>query len=145
MALYLHEKVADALVELARLGPFYRRSYDKDTGAATIDDSINIDPASVFAAEVSKGFGPSSNKMTYTRDLKDWMFELRLKFDVPVSLEAWEMNISDKPPFVPRDDVNGFRQVTLNIMGGQMEHPPQQQPATGTRARYLFEAVLSTK
>lgn len=148
-------RVQNALVSLAMNGKFYRVAYDPTTHQATpvkadgspITDLVadKIAPAAAVAGEVGSQF---ADAITFRRgqalDRTSWTFELHVRFQEEVVLEAFEEACMTSPLILPRDSANGMdRQVTLKLRNSVVQQPIQQEESTGTKVVYTFEALVS--
>ena len=99
--------------------------------------------ASCHANETSSSFGIDSS---FGRDRRqrrlDWTFELKVKFNQEVSVEALEEAWLENPPVLTREDTSS-KQVTLLLISSDISHPPQQSSSTGTSVTFIVQALLS--
>lgn len=68
-----------------------------------------------------------------------WQFALKIRFAGEVLLEGFEDTLANDPPYV--DDAN----ATIFLLGGNVDHPVQQDGKTGTQVEYVFQAVEGRK
>lgn len=126
------------------LGPFYAITTDVETKLKTVDDSVEITPASVIAEEDSTTFGtPIRNRRTNRSERRNWRWRVACRFNQDVTIEAAEKRLIATNIILPRDDINDLEQVTLKLLEADPFHPPQQSPSTGTQVTFTFEAELS--
>lgn len=76
---------------------------------------------------------------------QQWTFALRLKFDQEVLIERFEEGLLANPIIIDRDVVAGLPLVTLRLVQSEVQHPVQQQGATGTIVEFTFEAEQGRK
>lgn len=69
-----------------------------------------------------------------------WTFQIKMRFDREVLLEAFEQSWMQNPLVIPA--ANGLPQVTLLLQTSEPVHPVQQSGANGTIVTYTFEAEL---
>ena len=137
------ERIQNALLTLAKQGPYYAVSYDKDTGSATANEATNVPPASALVNEISARFGVAQTRERFERDWEEWVFSLHLAFNQEVTLEPFLQGLLADPPLVAATATQ--RQVRLLAQSLEIVHPPQQQSQTGTLAKILVEARLAPK
>jgi len=86
---------------------------------------------------------PQVNKQHgYLRERREWQWELVLRFDRHVNLEALEASLEDDPPSIARDAQHG-RQVDILLTSARYVNPPQAAPSSGTEAVYTFKVQLT--
>lgn len=135
--------IQNHLRTLAKEGTFYCVSYDPETGdALQIDpnESETLAPQQALCNEVSSAFEIDTRQgRDRIQRRSSWQFELLLGFSSEVSLEDFEQALMAEPPVVP--EKNGHKQIRCELVSADYQHPVQQQPSTGTQARYVFEAI----
>ena len=137
------------LIELAQAGRFFAVTYDKNTKKANdVDDTTDpvIAPASVLANEIQQNFSIDplmGRKRILQRD--SWVFQLLCTWDQEVTVEFFEKDLLDPLPRLPDDKANELEDVTLILNRTEVLHPPTQQAANGTAAKFTFEAVIGRK
>jgi len=138
-----YERIQRGLVDAATTGTFYSVVYDAATDRVTVSDTTAA-PTSVLAQETNSSFGiPLKNRQTYRFERQEWPWTLKLHFNEPVVIEAFEEALAASPIVLARDTPNGLQQVILEILDSSYEHPPHNQPSTGTRAVIRLLARLS--
>lgn len=136
-----YSRIFNALVGAAMTGAFHAVTIDTNTKLVTVAAGITP-PASALANEKSARFDLAKvNRQSYQDDRSAWEWELILHFNQHVSCEEFELAVTTTPIVIDRDA--SHRQVSLRLRGATYEHPLQQQPSTGTRAVFMFEASLS--
>lgn len=142
-------RIQNKLITLAQAGRFFAVSYDKDTKLANpVDDTADpvIAPASVLANEIQQTFGIDPNmgrKQIGRRD--SWVFQLFCSWDQEITVEFFEEDLLDPLARLNDDKANGLEDVTLILNRTEVNHPPQQNAANGTAAKFTFEAVIGRK
>jgi hypothetical protein len=140
------DRIRNALTGAAKSGTFYKKVIDPTTGNASTgtETEDEVEPDYAHANEVHSTFITGKNRRTLSDDRDTWTWELRLGFPCEVALELFEEEVTVTPIALPRDPDAGFdRQVILRLRDARPTHPPEQQPSTGTRVTYTFEATLS--
>lgn len=136
-------RIQQAMVDLVNAAKFYQVTYGTDGKPVTYDPSVapNVSPASAQCNEIAEKFGIDKN---FGQDLiltpVSWTFELMLAWQVEVDLSFFEQSLMRNPPFIPASGV--YRSVRLYMLGKSVQHPVKQDAATGTQAKYLFNADL---
>jgi hypothetical protein len=132
--------IHDALVEAGSSGTFPPVTYvGRDM---TVLEERTVTPSAVLAWEASSRFGlPERHRMTRRQEKFDWMWQLGLEFSHEVVFEVFEEWLCVNQILIPRGD--GLRQVTLELMGAEYEHPARQGSAKGSEAVYSFLARVS--
>lgn len=140
------ERIQNALVSLALTGSFHPVTYAADN-LASVDTGRVIAPVTAAANETRLVFGTAElHRRTDMRDVVDWEFQLRLEWNVEVTLEPFWQMVCDNPPILPRDPlVANSRQVTLEFRAVSPTHPVRQDSTRGTRAVFTVNAKLSPK
>lgn len=142
-------RIQNKLITLAQAGKFFAVTYDKDTKLANpVDDTSDpvIAPASVLANEIQGTFSIDPNmgrKKIIRRD--SWVFQLLCNWDQEITVEFFEEDLLDPLPRLNDDKVNGLEDVTLILNRTEVVHPPTQQAANGSAAKFTFEAVIGRK
>lgn len=135
-------RVQGEAIKLAKAGPYYRVRYNKDTGLPTgINPAIDrVHPSSVYCNEINSTFEVDSK---YGRDYllkkRTWVFELGLTFTEEVTFEMFEEALQQIPQYPRSGDLDQFRLVLRRIV---YIHPITQEPAQGSQATVVLEAVL---
>lgn len=145
---YFHnrERIQNKLIELAQDGVFLPAQFSPTTGMMKILDLDydQVSPSAVLCDEVNTlATDPRRNRQTGRRERTTWTFELQLVFAQAVSVEVFERELAENVPLIKKDETKGLPQVRLNWLDTRYEHPPLQQPSSGTRATMTFEADLS--
>lgn len=139
-----YQRIQQRLHTEATTGPFYAIATDVETKLKTVDDSAAIPPASVIAEESLSTFSaPIRNRRTNRAERRSWRWQVACRFNQEVTVEAAEKRLIAANIVLPRDDSNDLEQVTLKLLDADPFHPPQQNPSTGTRVTFTFEAELS--
>lgn len=142
-------RVQNELITLAQTGRFFAVTYDKDTKLANpVDDTADpvIAPASVLANEIQGTFSIDPNmgrKQILRRD--SWVFALLCGWDQEITVEFFEEFLLDPLPRLPDDKANGLEDVTLILNRTEVIHPPTQNAANGSSAKFTFEALVGRK
>lgn len=142
-------RIQNELKRLAGIGRFFAVTYDPATGEARDVDpntATKIPPASNLVNEITQDFRIDED-MGRRRILKreSWVFQLLLNWNEEVTVEFFEKDLLDPLPRLPDDKVNNMEDVTLILLRTQYEHPPEQNAANGTAAKFTFEAVIGRK
>jgi hypothetical protein len=139
----------NALVDLARTGPYWAISFDSSQKAVLDMDTamppapVAVSPSSVFVNEVAGGFGTAErNRQSFRDDKLTWTWEIRVAFNRHVSLTPFERVLRAGPILLPADKSIGRRQVSVHFQSSTYEHPVTQTPRTGSRATYLVNLKL---
>lgn len=144
--------IQNALEKAAYAGPFYavknNQTADGSTDRVVIDDTAAVKPGSSYANELTSQWGMARNGAALNEERKGWKFELRVNFNQEVTLEFFELALGagiliDKATVAAKCGASFNFQVRISLVGARIQHPPRQQPATGTRAIYTFDATLS--
>jgi hypothetical protein len=139
-----YQRIQRRLHTEATAGPFYAIATNVETKLKTIDDSVEIAPASVIAEESTSSFGkPLRNRRTNRSERRNWRWQVACQFNQEVTVEAAEKRLIAANIILPRDASNDLEQVTLKLLDADPFHPPQQNPSTGTQVTFTFEAELS--
>jgi len=142
-------EVQNAIVAAAMAGTFRPVTYDATTHAASFDsdDANKVVPSSAVANELSAGFAEAErNRRTHCQDKKRWIFQLKLEFQQEVTLDEFEESLLATPLTVNRDVVEGLtHRIEVFFQDVQYVHPIQQEPSTGTKVTYTFEARLTPR
>ena len=142
-------RIQNKLVELAQAGRFFKVTYDPVTKKANdVDDTVDTlePPASVLANEIQQTFSidpQMGRKRILKRD--SWVFQLFCTWDREITVEFFEKDLLDPLPRLPDDKANDLEDVTLILNRTEVNHPPQQNAANGTAAKFTFEAVVGRK
>jgi hypothetical protein len=136
----MEQAVHDALMDRIEASDFPLVTFDG--GRMFLGDPVRAGTivASPIGAEWST---PSRNRQTRRLERASWPWELILKFDRRVSLQAFEASMEDDPPIVTRAETGTDQQVTLLVARARYVHPPHNQPSTGTEVVYAINAELS--
>ncbi len=142
-------RIQNELKRLAGVGRFFAVTYDPADGKASDVDpntAPSIPPASNLVNEITQDFR-IDDEMGRRRILKreSWVFQLLLNWNVEVTVEFFEKDLLDPLPRLPDDKVNNMEDVTLILLRTQYEHPPEQNAANGSAAKFTFEAVIGRK
>ena len=141
-------RVLNALIQLGLAGPFYAVTYDKATKLANdIDEATapSITPAHVASNEISSGFEVDSRRGGhYAQQRVGWTWLLVVTFNQEVTSHRAEEDWMETPLVLPKTaDFPGT--VTLLLGPINYVHPTKQQPSSGSRLEYSFEALVSRK
>ena len=68
-----------------------------------------------------------------------------MKFNREVLIEKFEESLLADPPIIARDDEAGLPLATMRLIQTEVEHPVQQQAASGTIVEFTFEAEQGRK
>jgi hypothetical protein len=118
--------------------------YSKDGEVAQIDlESSNfIVPNTALSNEVSAEFFDDVRLgRRLARRRSKWVFELKLEFPSEITGELFEDDFLDPVRSLPRDSEKGLLHVLLYLVDAEYNHPPQQNPSSGSKVTYTFEAV----
>ena len=138
-------RIHNKLVSLAQLGLFFPVEYSVESDLMGIDglDTAAVAPKSIETNETLSRMGISiRNRTDGRRDRQSWTWDLFLDFQEEVALEIFEKELMLQPPLLPKDDVLGLQQVTLNLVDVGYTHPPEHEATSGTQAKLTFDAVL---
>lgn len=142
-------RIQNKLIELAQVGRFFLVTYDPDTKKANdVDSAVDIvqPPETVLSNEIQQTFGidpRQGRKRILRRD--SWVFQLICQWNDEVTVEFFEEDLLDPIPFLPDDKTLGLEDATLLLNRTEVEHPPTQNAANGTAAKFTFEAVIGRK
>lgn len=104
--------------------------------------AILMVPATVLAKPLSSTWDlPIVNRRRGFIERAIWRWELIVEFSREVDLEAFETTNMNTPLRIPRSGLKP--QVDLILEEAEYRHPPEQQPAGGTRVVYRVRAELS--
>lgn len=130
------------LTGVAFEGNFFAVTYDPNTGLprdVDLEGQI-IKPVACHCNEVNAQFIPDENQGRRLARRRDgWMFELRIDFDREVTAEVFEQFMLDACPKLPPTDT--MPGIIFALTSVEAEHPVQQEPTTGSKFKYLVEAV----
>lgn len=136
-------RIQNAIIDLVNGLSFFRVKYDKDTGYASIDDTIPIKPKTLLTNEIQSNWSRDPRYGQGIRNIKTrWTFELLLGFNCEVTLEYLEAAFETSALSIPADNDNGFKQAILELSAILVEHPAEQSGAPGTKARITLTADL---
>lgn len=132
-------RIQNALITLAKAWKkFYDVVYDPETGLATVGTNAIV-PATVLANEIAASFALNEQDgRAMTLKKTSWNIELFLAFDQEVLFEEFELQLRKFPPIVTRDTEKNLPQARLMLERVTFSHPPQQQPSSGSQARFIF-------
>lgn len=136
-------RIQQALVALVNGREFPYVSYESSGAPAQVDpDENTVTPLTpILCNEIESAFGDDENNGRQIAQVRSaWQFALRMKFNREVLLELFEDSVMDNPPTIAKDDALGLPFVRLRIVSQRVEHPVQQQGASGTIVEYIFEA-----
>lgn len=139
------QRIQNRLIAEAAQGPFYATRTDPNTKQVTVRLGIGseITPSRIYAEEIASEAGVASrNRTEYRLDRLSWTWELVVEFNEAASIEFFERRLAANPPFLPYNRQYDLEWVRLMWQNSRYEHPPQQQPSSGTRATLTFDAVL---
>ena len=142
-------RIQNELKRLAREGRFFAVTYDPATGNANdVDPDVDtrLVPDTNLANEIDQTFKIDSQmgrKLILKSD--SWIFQLFVQFNVEVTVEFFEKDLLDPLPHLLDDKANGLEDVTLILSRTEVNHPPEQEAANGTAAKFTFEAVIGRK
>ena len=142
-------RIQNQLITLAQAGRFFAVTYDKTTKLANpVDDTSDpvIAPASVLSNEIQGTFSIDPNmgrRKILRRD--SWVFQLLCNWDQEITVEFFEEDLLDPLPRLNDDKVNELEDVTLILNRTEVVHPPQQNAANGSAAKFTFEAIVGRK
>lgn len=142
-------RIQNKLIELAQAGRFFAVTYDPATKKANdVDDTTDpVDPpASVLANEIRQTFDidPHMGRKQIGRR-HGWTFQLLCTWNREVTVEFFEKDLLDPLPRLNDDKANGLEDATLILGLTEVTHPPQQNAANGTAAKFTFEAIIGRK
>lgn len=138
------QRIQNRLLLEVEAGPFYLARFDSNLRTLSIHtgEGDEVQPSRIYAEEVSSEIGVTRRDRTrYARERHSWTWELILEFSQAVSIEFFEKRIALKPPWLPPIPEREQEWVRLELQDSRYDHPPQQQPSTGTRATLTFDAV----
>lgn len=136
-------RIHNALVSLAKSGPFSPVRFNTDRSVSVDPDEL-IQPSGIVAGESSASFEITNlNRRSFRRERTGWIWHLHLSFPRRVTCEAFEDALSSSPHRLAADSETGERQVLLEILEADYEHPPEHEPSSGTQVRYTLQATLS--
>lgn len=139
-------RIQNALIAAAAAYDFPVVTYNKDTGAATADEATTIKPKTNLSNETKSGFERDDKQgRKIVRERSGWKFELRLKFDKEVLLDGFVDSVTDTQLRLEPDDANGLLGVLLELDNMDVEHPVQQDSASGTQVTFDFTANVFRK
>lgn len=143
MATQYRLRIQNALAALAAVADmFFPVTYNVSTGVATKGASA-VEPVAVHTNELRSEFEDTRvSKSTFARERTSWLFNLVVSFNQEVTGEDFESAVSASPPYVARDSDHS-QQIRLLLQNSNYEHPPQQDPESGSRLTFTFEAQLS--
>lgn len=144
----IHKKLRDAVLDadfpIVRY-PDGVRTTSEDVPASPPDPEIPatlVKPGTVLAKPLSATWNvPIVNRRRGFIERATWRWELIVEFSREVDLEAFETANMNTPLRIPRS--GSKPQVDLILEEAEYRHPPEQQPAGGTRVVYRVRAELS--
>lgn len=137
------------LIDLAKtFAKFHVVEHDADGLPRTIDfDAVAVGespfrtPGTVLCNETASTFARDTSHGRKMLDKRDaWTFDLILKFNVEVALEAFEDFLTFKPLVLPR--TADLDTVFLSLTNASPEHPTTHQSSNGTKVVYTIVARL---
>ena len=139
-------KIISAVEEFVKAGAWRKVTYSS-RGTRKVDTSRKIEPDTVLVNDVSSSWGePVRNKRTPNlKERSDWTFELNVDFssneiDSEEFEEAFELGL-----VIPADPTLGQRQIIVELIQGEYDHPPRQQAQSGSKMVYTLRALLASK
>lgn len=139
-------RIQNALIAAARQAEFYAVSYDPETELspdADVTSAMLAEPATVLANETGSAFVLDARMgRRLARRRASWRFNLMLEFDREVSVEFFENSLLDGPIKLGPVPEDSLPNVIISLVSSSVTHPPRQQPASGTKAVFTFEAEL---
>lgn len=140
MADVLGDVIHAALRQAVLAGTFPQVTYP--AGARNTSDSVFLQPKTILAKPLSSTWStPERNRQRDFRERATWLWELTVAFDREVSLEAFELDITNTLLRLVRTATQP--QVDLIFEEAQYTSPPEQQPAGGTMVVYRVRAELT--
>lgn len=132
-------RIQNAILDTVLNRDFQGVVYDA-SGRPTAPKNITAKPLiPVLCNEVGATFEDDED---YGRGVKStrgtWTFALRIRFPREVMLEDYEEELMNDPPRIPFD--GGYPYVQIRLTSTEVQHPVQQQSATGTIAEFTFQA-----
>jgi len=111
-------------------------------GVRTTSLTVNLTPQTFLAKPLSSTWSePERNRSRGFSERRTWLWEVTLEFSREVDLEAFEDLNTNTMLRLPR--TSSKPQVDLIFEEADYRHPPEQQPAAGTRVVYRVRAELS--
>lgn len=139
----IKSRVANTLMEIAKLGPFYRVLYDATNAGRVIcptTETNRVSPLSVLTNEISALFGdPAVNRREARRERQSVTWQLIIVFPCEVATERFEDALLREKLVIPEGD--GVDQIALELASVDYSHPPRQQAESGTRVIYTVIAT----
>lgn len=136
----LTDEIHAALRQAVMAGVFPQVTYP--AGVRTTSDSVFLQPATVLIKPMSSTWSdPERNRQRSFRERATWLWEVVAEFSREVSTEQFEDDITNSLLRLPRTATKP--QVDLILEEADYRHPPEQQPAAGTRAVYRIRAELT--
>lgn len=136
----LTDEVHAALVTAVKSGTFARVTYPN--GVRTTSATETEAPKTVLAKPITSTWSvPERNRQHDFRERATWLWEVIVEFSREVSLEAFEDANTNSLLRLVRTATQP--QVDLIFEEADYRHPPEQQPAGGTRVVYRVRAELT--
>jgi len=136
------ERIQNALHAAVLGGTYHEVVVDANTGLWDVVTTATVSPGEVYVFPLRSGFSldAAQTRKHLAVDRETWTWQAIACFAVFVSVEAFEQAMS--VPIRLSRGVNQ-RQVTLMLREAVYEHPVDQEPNTGSRVVFTFEARLS--
>lgn len=135
-------RIQNALIDAARAGTFHPVRFV--SGKMQVDETKLLKPTQVLTHEIQSDFDtPRLNRQRYMRERREWLWLLDVAFADHATAEVFEERLASAPIVLDHDPDNGLRSVILEIVKTTYEHPPQQQPTSGTRLSMTLRANIT--
>lgn len=140
------DRIHDSIYGAISAYDFPHVSYDTDTGLRTTSAVDTENPKTVLVRQLGSQFIQAMRERRTPRlaERENWGWVAHVAFDNQVSVEEFELSQLDAPVLLPRT-AELDQQVTIWLIETELEHPPEQQSATGTRAIFRYVAQLSRR
>lgn len=140
--------IQNKLIDYAQESVAFRKvKYDQDNKVDLDTNDPPLPGSSVISSchvnETSSQFSlDQRNGRALRQKRESWIFQLRITFKTEVMVEELEEKWIKSPPVLARSDTSS-NQVTLMLLGTDIQHPPQKTSSTGTKAVFTIQAQLS--
>lgn len=136
-------RIANHLLALARDATFYVQGFNANHDLQSIvpGTTPTVDPSSLVCDEINSTFQPD-RKMgrRVAQQRTDWGFQIILGFNVPANIDDFvEALLVEVPHLAPTATEAG---ALLRLADYQIEHPPQLNANSGTKAVLTFIAEV---
>lgn len=140
-------RVHNAILALLQAGPYYAVAYDPDTKLAQDVDvatATPLDPDSCQTNEIASSFGADDQfrRGAPRSERERWLWVGLVKFNREVTVHEAEAAWAE-PTVLPRTDT--FRQVRIDLVSADYQHPTRQQSHSGTQVQFQFQVTLSRR